>query len=132
MTKNKTQRGRDRRGETLFIDAKNMGKMVSAADRVLTDGDISKIASTVHSWRNEDNYKDVPGFCFNAEFDDIEKNNFLLTPGRYVGVVDEENDGELFDQKMRRLTGVLKEQQEQGVKLDQQIAENLKRIDYGI
>jgi type I restriction enzyme M protein len=132
LTKNKTQRGRDRRGETLFIDAKNMGKMVSAADRVLTDGDISKIASTVHSWRNEDNYKDVPGFCFNAEFDDIEKNNFLLTPGRYVGVVDKENDGELFDQKMRRLTGVLKEQQEQGVKLDQQIAENLKRIDYGI
>ncbi|WP_269609276.1 type I restriction-modification system subunit M [Prochlorococcus marinus] len=131
FTQDKTQRGRDRRGETLFIDACQMGKMVNRKERVLTAEDISKIAETVHSWRNENEYDDVAGFCHNSKFEEIEKNNFVLTPGRYVGAVEEEKDSELFDDKMKRLTSLLKEQQEKGMKLDQQIAENLERIGYG-
>ena len=73
-------------------------------------------------------YEDVSGFCYSAKFDEIEKNSFVLTPGRYVGAADQEEDDEPFDQKMKRLTALLKQQQEEGAKLDQQIAENLRRI----
>ena len=80
---------------------------------------------------NQNNdYKDVSGFCYKAKFEEIEKNNFVLTPGRYVGAPEEDDDGEPFDDKMKRLTSLLKEQQEKGVKLDQQIAENLGSIGY--
>ncbi len=128
LSNDKTQRGRDRRGETLFIDGRQMGVMVSRKEKVLTDEDICKIADTVHSWRNEKDYQDVAGFCHNANLNEIEKNSFVLTPGRYVGAPEEEDDGEPFDEKMERLTSLLKFQQEEGVMLDQQIAENLKRI----
>ncbi len=131
LTNDKTQRGRDRRGETLFIDARQMGTMVSRKERVLTEGDISKIAETVDCWRNAKDYQDISGYCYNSQFEEIEKNNFELTPGRYVGAQDEEDDGESFEEKMKRLTYLLKEQQEEGVKLDKKIAENLKRIGYG-
>ena len=135
LTSDKTQRGRDRREETLFIDARQMGSMVSRVERVLTDEDIAKIAGTVHAWRGdgevEDPYQDVSGFCYSAKIEEIEKNSFVLTPGRYVGAADQEEDDEPFDQKMKRLTALLKQQQEEGVKLDQQIAENLRRFGYG-
>jgi type I restriction enzyme M protein len=77
-----------------------------------------------------DAYEDVAGFCYNAKLEEIEKNGFVLTPGRYVGAADVEDDGEAFDEKMKRLTGFLKQQQEEGAKLDQQIAENLRRLGY--
>jgi len=135
LTNDKTQRGRDRRGETLFIDARQMGSMVSRVERVLTDEDIAKVAGTVHAWRGdgevETPYEDVSGFCYSAKFDEIEKNSFVLTPGRYVGAADQEEDDEPFDQKMKRLTALLKQQQEEGTKLDQQIVDNLRRIGYG-
>ena len=73
-------------------------------------------------------YEDVAGFCYKAKFDEIEKNSFVLTPGRYVGAAEEEDDGEPFEEKMKRLTSLLRMQQEEGLKLDQQISENLKRI----
>ena len=134
LTNDKTQRGRDRRGETLFIDARQMGSMVSRVERVLTDEDIAKVADTVHAWRSdgevENPYEDVSGFCYSAKFDEIEKNSFVLTPSRYVGAADQEEDDEPFDQKMKRLTCLLKQQQEEGAKLDQQIAENLRRVGY--
>jgi type I restriction enzyme M protein len=134
LTNDKTQRGRDRRGETLFIDARQMGSMVSRVERVLTDEDIAKVAGTVHAWRGdgeiETSYEDVSGFCYSAKFDEIEKNSFVLTPGRYVGAVDQEEDDEPFDQKMKRLTALLKHQQEEGAKLDQQISENLRSVGY--
>ncbi len=132
LTNDKTKRGRNRLGETLFIDARQMGTMKNRVERVLTDEDILKIAHTVHSWRNDQDYEDISGFCYNASLEEIEKNSFFLTPGRYVGSPDEEDDGEPFDEKMKRLTDLLKEQQQQGVNLDQQIAENLKRIGYDI
>jgi len=134
LTNDKTQRGRDRRGETLFIDARQMGTMISRKERMLTDDDIAKIGDTVHAWRGDgevpDAYEDVAGFCHSAKLEEIEKNGFVLTPGRYVGAEDIEDDGEAFDGKMKRLTGLLKQQQEEGAKLDQQIAENLKRLGY--
>ena len=134
LTNDKTQRGRNRRGETLFIDARQMGSMVSRVERVLTDEDIAKVAGTVHAWRGDGEveipYKDVSGFCYSAKFEEIEKNSFVLTPGRYVGAADQEEDDEPFDQKMKRLTSLLKQQQDEGVKLDQQIAENLRKVGY--
>ena len=128
LTNDKTQRGRDRRGETLFIDARQMGTMKNRVERILTDEDISKIAKTVHSWRNDQDYEDIAGFCFAAKFAEIERNNFVLTPGRYVGAPDEENDHESFEEKFQRLTFLLNMQQEEGKELDQQIAENFRRI----
>ena len=130
LTNDKTQRGRDRKGETLFIDARQMGTMKNRVERILTDEDISKISNTVQSWRNEEEYEDVAGFCYKAKFEEIEKNDFVLTPGRYVGAPEEEDDGEPFDEKMKRLTSLLKEQQEEGAKLDQQITENLRKIGF--
>jgi type I restriction enzyme M protein len=135
LTNDKTKRGRDRRGETLFIDARQMGVMETRVNRILTDEDIAKIANTVHAWRGNDEvsdtYEDVFGFCYSAKLEEIEKNGFMLTPGRYVGAVDVEDDGEPLEEKMKRLTSLLKEQQEEGAKLDQQIAENLRRLGYG-
>jgi type I restriction enzyme M protein len=134
LTNDKTLRGRDRRGETLFIDARQMGTMKTRVERVLTDEDIEKIAGAVHAWRGDgevsDVYEDVAGFCYSAKLDEIEKNGFVLTPGRYVGAADQDDDDEPFDQKMKRLTALLKQQQEEGAKLDQQIAENLRRLGY--
>ena len=94
LTNDKTQRGRDRKGETLFIDARQMGTMKNRVERILTDEDISKISNTVESWRNDEKYDDVPGFCYKAKFEEIEKNSFVLSPGRYVGVPEEEDDVE--------------------------------------
>tara|TARA_B100001113_G_C21016915_1_gene581792 strand:- start:593 stop:1072 length:480 start_codon:yes stop_codon:yes gene_type:complete len=128
LTNDKTQRGRDRRGETLFIDARQMGTMKNRVERILTDEDISKIAKTVHSWRNDQDYEDIAGFCYDAKYKEIEKNSFVLTPGRYVGAPEEEDDGEPFDEKMKRLTSLLKEQQEQGRELDRKINQSISRL----
>ncbi|MDC2988147.1 type I restriction-modification system subunit M [Prochlorococcus sp. AH-736-J10] len=130
LTNDKTQKGRDRRGETLFIDARQMGTMKNRVERILTNEDISKISDTVQSWRNNNEYEDVAGFCYKAKFEEIEKNGFVLTPGRYVGAPEEKDDGVPFDEKMKRLTSLLKEQQKEGSKLDQQITENLRKIGF--
>ena len=135
LTNDKTQRGRDRRAETLFVDARQMGTMETRVNRVLTDEDITKIADIVQAWRDnsevEHTYEDVPGFCYSAKLEEIEKNNFVLTPGRYVGTADQEEDDEPFDQKMKRLTALLKQQQAEGARLDGLIAANLRRLGYG-
>jgi type I restriction enzyme M protein len=108
--------------------------METRVNRVLTDEDIAKIADTVHAWRDDGEvtaaYEDVAGFCYSAKLEEIEKNGFVLTPGRYVGAADVEDDGEPFDEKMKRLTALLRQQQEEGARLDQQIAENLRRLGY--
>jgi len=137
LTNDKTQRGRDRdrRGETLFIDARQLGTMKTRVERVLTDEDIAKIGDTVHAWRGDGEvsaaYEDVAGFCYNAKLEQIEKNGFVLTPGRYVGAADVEDDGEAFEEKMKRLTGLLKQQQEEGSKLDAAITRNLAWLGFG-
>lgn len=111
-----------------------MGTMKTRVERVLTDEDIGKIAGAVHAWRREgeapDAYEDIAGFYYSAKLEEIEKNGFVLTPGRYVGAANQDDDEEPFDQKMKRLTALLKQQQEEGAKLDQQIAENLSRLGF--
>ncbi|MBI3919581.1 MAG: N-6 DNA methylase [Betaproteobacteria bacterium] len=145
---------RDRRTETLFIDARKMGTLVDRAHRELTEDDFAKIAGTYHAWRlpagkagsarllpsppgrgvggeGNDNYRDIPGFCKSATLDDIRKHGHALTPGRYVGAEAAEDDGEPFEEKMKRLTMTLREQQAEAAKLDAAIATNLKELGYG-
>jgi len=101
---------RDRRGQVLFIDARNMGVMVDRTRRELTDEEIKKIADTYHAWRGEKDvgeYADVPGFCKSATLDEIRKHDYVLTPGRYVGAAAQEDDGEPFTEKMARLDAAI-------------------------
>ena len=127
-------RFRDRRGETLFIDARKMGSMVDRVHRELTDEDVARIAGTYHTWRGDKNstrkYADVPGFCKVAKLDDIRKNGHVLTPGRYVGAEAGEEDDEPFEEKMKRLAETLHEQQAEATRLDAVIAANLKELGY--
>jgi type I restriction enzyme M protein len=131
----KNSRFRDRRGQTLFIDARKLGTMIDRVHRELTDEDIRKIADTYHAWRGDKDskvkHKDVAGFCKSATLDDIRRHNHILTPGRYVGAAEVEDDGEPFEQKMARLTAELKKQMDEGARLDWQIWKNLESIGYG-
>jgi type I restriction enzyme M protein len=130
LTNDKTAKGRDRRGETLFIDARQLGSMETRVLKVFTDDDIAKIAGTVEAWKSGKGYEDVAGFCASACLKEIEKNGFVLTPGRYVGASEAIDDDETFDGKMLRLNGLLKEHLEQGEVLDRMLADNLKRLGY--
>jgi type I restriction enzyme M protein len=165
---------RDRRGETLFIDARQIGTMIDRTQKELTKEDIAQIAGTYHNWRNqvplppsiplkgeegsdgtvianrEDQsgkqssdgtdcraalamtfpYEDVAGYCKSASLSEIQANDFVLTPGRYVGVADEEDDGIHFEDKMTDLTATLKAQMAQAEQLDIDIRENLKVLGY--
>ena len=125
---------RERKGETLFIDARKLGAMVDRTHRELTDGDIAKIADTYHAWRGEKEageYADVPGFCKSATIGEIRKHGHVLTPGRYVGAEEVEDDGEPFEEKMTRLVAQLREQQKEAEELDRAIAKNLEALGYG-
>jgi type I restriction enzyme M protein len=124
---------RDRRGEVLFIDARKMGRMVDRTHRELTDEEIGRITGTYHAWRGEAEagaYEDVPGFSKSASLDEIRKHGYVLTPGRYVGAEAREDDGEPFEEKMRRLVAELREQQAEAAKLDAAIAANLKELGF--
>jgi type I restriction enzyme M protein len=130
----KNGRFRDRRGRTLFIDARKLGTMVDRTHRELTDEDIAKVAGTYHAWRGDKGageYEDVPGFCKSSALEEIRKHGHVLTPGRYVGAEAQEDDGEPFEEKMKRLTAMLREQRAEGAKLDAAIAANLKELGYG-
>ena len=130
----KNGRFRDRRGQTLFIDARKLGTMIDRVHRELTEEDIRKIADTYHAWRGDKaagDYEDISGFCRSATLDDIRHHNHILTPGRYVGAAEVEDDGEPFEEKMASLTAALREQGEQAEKLDQVIWANLEDIGYG-
>ena len=127
-------RFRDRRGETLFIDARQLGKLIDRVHRELTDDDIKKIVGTYHAWRGDkgaEDYADVPGFCKGASLDEIRKHGHVLTPGRYVGAAAVEDDGEPFEEKMKRLTATLREQQAEAARLDSAIDANLRGLGYG-
>lgn len=123
---------RERKNEILFIDARKLGQMVSRRLRVFEDADVTKIADAYHQWRNKKGkYSDVEGFCKAATLEEVKANNNVLSPGRYVGTEAEEDDGIPFEEKMKHLTAQLKEQFEEGEKLEQQIKDNLKSIGYG-
>lgn len=123
---------RDRRGEFLFIDARQMGYM---KDRVLRDfalGDIQRIADTLHAWQQGEGYEDVSGFCYSAKLEDVRKHEHVLTPGRYVGTAEQEEDGEPFADKMQRLTAQLAKQFAESTKLEVEIKKNLVGLGYVI
>ena len=120
----------DRRGKTLFIDARNLGYMKDRVLRDFTQEDISKIADTFHAWQQNDGYEDEKGFCYSASLDDIKKHDYVLTPGRYVGAADQEEDSEPFAEKMTRLTKQLKEQFEESEQLEGEIRKNLAGLGY--
>ena len=125
---------RDRRGEVLFIDARKLGSLVDRTHRELNEDDVARIASTYHAWRGEKGageYEDIPGFCMSATLEDVRKHGHVLTPGRYVGAEAQEDDGEPFEEKMKRLAATLREQQAEAAKLDGAIAANLKELGYG-
>ncbi len=125
---------RDRRGQVLFIDARKLGRMVDRTHRELIDEDIARIANTYHAWRGEKGageYADMPGFCNSAALEDVRKHGHVLTPGHYVGAEVLEDDGEPFEEKMKRLAKTLREQQAEAGKLDAAIAANLKELGYG-
>jgi type I restriction enzyme M protein len=131
--------GRDRRGQTLFIDARKLGYMVDRVHRDLSDEDIALIANTYHAWRAHGKgeslthpyrpYADIPGFCKSVTIEEIRAQGYVLTPGRYVGAAEAEEDDEPFEQKMARLTKELEAQFEESARLEEQIRENLKRLD---
>ncbi len=138
LTKNKwtdAERGyRNRQEETLFIDARQVGTMVSRTHKELTTDDIAKIARTYHAWRGEKDagdYEDVAGFCKAASFEEIEANDFVLTPGRYVGAAELEDDGIPFETKMAELSKTLYRQMDEAKELDRVIRGNLEVLGYG-
>ena len=161
ISKNKREdkeRGyRNRQGETLFIDAREMGSMISRVHKELTTEDIAKIANTYHAWRQDnqsieqalaeqqndaptqellkehkqlDSYEDIAGFCKSATLDEIKANDYVLTPGRYVGAAAIEDDGVPFEAKMRELSQALFSQMEEAEQLDQAIRQNLAGLGY--
>jgi type I restriction enzyme M protein len=128
--------GRDRSNEILFIDARNLGTMISRRNRELTDVDIAKIADTYHAWRAASGsalagtYTDLPGFCKAATIEEVRANNYVLMPGRYVGAEAEVDDGVPFAEKMIALTETLATQFAKGAELEAKIRANLKGIGY--
>jgi len=126
---------RDRRGHTLFIDARKMGTMVDRIHRELTDEDIARIAGTYHAWRGDEGageYADVPGFCKSAATDEVASHGFVLTPGRYVGAEAMEDDGEPFDAKMARLTSQLQNQFSESANLEHTIRGSLRGLGHDL
>jgi len=154
---------RDRRGETLFIDARKLGVMIDRKHKTLTEEDIKRIAGTFHAWRGEtasmeagqtllaaeqstmedylkesgereepEGYEDISGFCKTATIDEIRKNGYILTPGRYVGMEEIEDDGEPFEEKMERLTTELAKLFKESRELEEEIRKNLEGIGYGL
>ena len=126
ISKNKQQKGR-----TVFIDARKMGYMVDRKHRDFTDADIKKLADTFTAFQNG-KLENVKGFCAVATTAEIAAQDYILTPGRYVGIEEQEDDGEPFEEKMKRLTGELSEMFKQSDTLQDEIREKLKAIGWEI
>lgn len=127
---NLDKKKRDRRRQFLFIDARQLGYMKDRVLRDFTVDDIQKVADTFHAWQHGEGYADVPGFCYSAKLDDIRKHEHVLTPGRYVGAEEQQEDSEAFADKMARLTAQLAEQFGESAKLEGEIKKNLAGLGY--
>jgi type I restriction enzyme M protein len=130
LARNRTNgKYRNRKEEILFIDARKSGALVSRKNKAFTDEDIFKIADVYHQWkRNDGKYEDIQGFCKSATIKEVEDNNFVLTPGRYVGTEDIEDDGVPFEDKIAVISENLKAHFEQSIQLQERIKENLKKV----
>jgi len=126
---------RKREKETLFIDARKLGALIDRVHRELTKEEIIKIANTYHAWRGEKEageYEDIAGFCKSASLEEIQSHSYVLTPGRYVGAEEIEDDDEPFDEKMKRLTSELAEQFKESARLEEEIKKNLEGLGYDL
>ena len=123
-------RNKKQKRYTLFINASNMGKPVTRNLKELTDGEILRIAETYHNYQNDTNYKDILGYCKKASLDEIKSNDYVLTPGRYVGVEEKENDNIPFEEKMIKLTQELSKQFEESHILEEEVKKVLGAIGY--
>ena len=134
LSRKRTGNGdRKRTGEILFINASEVGHMADRTHKEFTDEDMAMIASTYHEWRSrESKYEDKKGFCKSATIEDITKHNFVLTPGRYVGIPDEVDDGIPFEKKIADLTTTLKQQMEKEEELNKEINKQLSKIGFKI
>ncbi len=119
-----------RKDKILFIDARKMGTMVTRKHRELSDDEMKQIYDTYHNWRDEKEYEDIQGFCKSASLDEVRGHEYILTPGRYVGIEEVEDDGEPFDDKMARLTGELAEMFVKSHELETEIKQRLETIGY--
>ena len=127
-------RGRQRQGEILFVDARRLGRMLDRTHRELTDEDIRRIADTYHTWRRreEDGYADVPGFSKSITLDEVHRHGYVLTPGRYVGLEPQNEDVELFEDRMKQLVAELREQMVEGAQLNTAIEANLDALGFSV
>lgn len=139
LTKNKKARTstsgrqlRDRSGEVLFIDARNLGYMKDRVLRDFTQEDLNRVTETFHSWQMGESYENLPGFCKSVKLSELQKHDYVLAPGRYVGAADQEEDSEPFAEKMARLTATLKTQFEESDRLEAEIKKNLAGLVYGV
>jgi type I restriction enzyme M protein len=137
LTKNKGERTassgrklRARAGELLFIDARNLGYMKDRVLRDFTEDDLSQVSEVYHNWQTGENYEDEAGFVKSAKLEDLQKHDNVLTPGRYVGTPEKEDDGELFTEKMVRLSSILKTQFDKSDRLEGEIKKNLVGLGY--
>ena len=124
-----------RQGETLFVDARQMGHMLDRTRRDLSGEDISRVADAYHAWLGKEGggeYADVPGFCKSATLEEIRKHGHVLTPGRYVGAAPQEDDGVPFEEKMAKLAAQWRGQQADARRLDKEIEDNLNRLGFGV
>ena len=126
MLTNKKQKG-----NTLFIDARKMGSMIDRKHRDFSEADIARLADTFTAFQ-QGTLEDVKGFCAVASIDDIAKQDYILTPGRYVGIEEQEDDSEPFEEKMKRLTTELSSFFSRSHELEEQIKNNLKELGYEI
>lgn len=123
-------RNKKQKGKTLFINANNLGTMVTRRLRELSVEDIKKIANTYHNYQNDENYNNIKGFCYSATTEEIETNDFVLTPGRYVGVEDNQVDDIPFEEKMKSMTSELSKQFKESHRLEEEIRKNMRAIGY--
>jgi type I restriction enzyme M protein len=114
--------------KVLFIDARNLGYLINRRTKDFTDEDIAKISDTYHHWRNKnDKYEDIPGFCKSIALDEIRQKDYVLTPGRYIGLPEEEDDFD-FVERFTKLKSELEEQMKEEIKLNEVIRKNLEKI----
>lgn len=127
MRKGKTEYSR---GKILFIDARELGHMIDRRIKELSEDDIQKIASTYQNWRQGKEYEDVQGFCKSATLEEVSAQDYILTPGRYVGIAEKEIDGEPFEEKMERLTAELSDLFEESITLQGKIKSKLSSLGF--
>jgi len=133
ISRDKQKRDNNSKNSILFIDGRNLGEMVDRTHRQLTDNDVENVALTYHNWKSgSSDYLDVAGFCKSAEFGDVISKSYKLTPGQYVGLGEQKEDDEPFEQKMKRLTLELSEMFEESKRLEEEIRKQLEKIGFGL